>query len=125
MFGLDYQSRLPFYEQLYNSVIRMVSLGVLQPDEQLPTVRGLAQELGINPSTVQKAYQMLERDGITYSVTGRGSFIAPESAAADRRGLMLRELLQKPLVQLTEAGFSKEEILSEVQSFFQKGGTIK
>ncbi|MBQ7784361.1 MAG: GntR family transcriptional regulator, partial [Oscillospiraceae bacterium] len=46
------------------------------PNDKLPSVRELAKELGVNPNTVSKAFQMLERDGIIYSLAGRGSFIS-------------------------------------------------
>ena len=75
MILLDYKSRQPIYEQLYNSFAKMAALHVMHGGEQLPSVRALAQSLGINPNTVQKAYQLLERDGIIYSIPGKGSFI--------------------------------------------------
>lgn len=49
---------------------------MLKENEQLPSVRSLAKEIGVNPNTVAKAYQELERNKIIYSVSGRGSFIA-------------------------------------------------
>lgn len=122
MLKLDYQSRLPFYEQLYNSVIRLSSLGILQPDEQLPTVRALAKELGINPNTVQKAYRMLERDGFTYSVTGKGSFVSPGGSASEKRRMTLREALRPPLDKLRDAGFTREEVEREITCYFEEGG---
>ena len=51
VFTLDYQSRLPIYEQLYKSIIKMASLGVMEPNEKLPSVRVLGQQLGVNPNT--------------------------------------------------------------------------
>ena len=45
-------------------------------------MRSLARDLGVNPNTVQKAYQELERSGVIYSVAGRGSFVSPGPAAA-------------------------------------------
>ena len=68
MFVLDYKSRLPIYEQLYHSITRLAALGGLEKNEQLPSVRTLAQELGVNPNTVQKAYHMLEHDGVIVSI---------------------------------------------------------
>lgn len=77
MFVLEQQSRVPIYEQMKQKITELIMLGVLKTDEQLPSVRSLAHDLGINPNTVQKAYQELERDGVVYSVTGKGSFVAP------------------------------------------------
>ena len=82
MLSLDLQSRQPIYEQLVRGLSELVSLGALAPDEQLPSVRSLARDLGVNPNTVQKAYQELERSGVIYSVAGRGSFVSPGPAAA-------------------------------------------
>jgi|UPI0008307B7A GntR family transcriptional regulator len=73
---LDLQSRQPIYEQLILRLSELIAVGALAPDAQLPSVRNLARDLGVNPNTVQKAYQELERQGIIYSVAGKGSFIA-------------------------------------------------
>ena len=65
----------------------MAALGVLAENEQLPSVRSVAQELGVNVNTVQKAYQMLERDGVIVSYAGKGSFLASgEQGAAPAAG---------------------------------------
>lgn len=58
MFTLDYRSRKPLYDQLCESIERMAACGVLEPGSRLPSVRMLAEELAINPNTVQKAYRM-------------------------------------------------------------------
>lgn len=50
-------------------------LGVLEEDDQMPSVRSLAMELSINPNTIQRAYGELERQGYIYMVKGRGSFV--------------------------------------------------
>ena len=63
MFSINFGSRTPVYQQLYDDVVRLASLGILKSNTKLPPVRVLATELGINPNTVQKAYKMLESDG--------------------------------------------------------------
>ena len=76
MFDIDINSRTPIYEQLYRKVIELILKGVLKEQDKLPSVRTLALELHVNANTIQKAYTLLERDGIIYSLAGRGSFIA-------------------------------------------------
>lgn len=76
MFDLDLQSRIPIYEQLYKKIVELIIKGVLKEHEQLPSVRSLAKDININPNTVAKAYQELERNNIIYSAAGRGSFVA-------------------------------------------------
>lgn len=73
---INLQSGVPIYQQLKQSLRRLTALKLIEADEQLPSVRQLAVELGINPNTVQKAYRDLEADGIIYTVPGRGSFVA-------------------------------------------------
>nr|WP_275431567.1 GntR family transcriptional regulator [Salinicoccus roseus] len=73
--NLDLKSRVPIYEQLVDKVKQLIIQGVLKPDEKLPSVRSLAQELTINPNTIQKAYRELEREGYIYSLPGKGSFV--------------------------------------------------
>ena len=63
MIKLDLQSRVPLYEQLQEQIIHLSLMGVLEANEQLPSVRSLAREVGVNPNTVAKAYQELERRG--------------------------------------------------------------
>ena len=78
MIQIDLQSRVPLYEQLQEQIIRLSMLGILDENQQLPSVRALAREVGVNPNTVAKAYQQLEQQGIIYTVSGRGSFVSPD-----------------------------------------------
>ncbi|MDE5769582.1 MAG: GntR family transcriptional regulator [Oscillospiraceae bacterium] len=88
MFDIDLMSRIPIYEQLYRKVIELILKSVLTEQDKLPSVRSLATQLGVNPNTVAKAYSLLERDGIIYSLAGRGSFIAkPDKMLAQERVL--------------------------------------
>ena len=78
MITVDMRDRKPIYEQLIENIRTQAVQGYLKPDEHLPSVRQLAAELAINPNTIQKAYAELERQGITYSVPGRGSFVSTD-----------------------------------------------
>ena len=106
MFYLDYKSGLPIYEQLDRSVTKMAAAGALEKDEKLPAVRSLAVELGINPNTVQKAYQMLERDGVIYSVPGKGSFVAGETQAMEQQQALAREKLHEAIGFAFDCGYA-------------------
>lgn len=57
---LDFSSEKPIYEQLYEAIIRAMATGELVPNESLPSVRALAEEIGINLHTVNKAYNLLK-----------------------------------------------------------------
>lgn len=111
IFTLNPAGRQPIYEQLYQSVVKMAALGVFRENEQLPSVRSVAQELGVNVNTVQKAYQMLERDGVIVSYPGKGSFIASGENALLRQQKTARENLLAAARAAAECGLLEEEIV--------------
>lgn len=118
MFSINLQSREPIYEQLYNNVLKLISLGVLKPQDKLPPVRALAAQLGVNPNTVSKAYQLLERDKVIYSAVGRGSFISGEEDAVSRRRTIALEEVRLSVKKAKELGALKKEIEKIVEDVF-------
>ena len=102
MIRLDYRDSRPIYEQVRDGLRRLMVTGVMQPGEQLPSVRSLAMELAINPNTIQRAYAQLEQEGYVYSVSGRGTFVA--------EGGELCERLRPMLEELRSLGFTLEEL---------------
>ena len=98
---VDLRSRTPIYEQLINNVKEFALAGILKPDEQIPSIRQLTQQLGINPNTVQKAYAELERQGVIYTLSGRGAFISSDtSKLADAKR---EEILSDVKLSVTDA----------------------
>lgn len=75
-FHIDPSSGTPIYRQIVDQVRQAVASGVLKPGDKLPSVRDMAVELAVNPNTIAKAYQELERDGVIETPRGKGSFIA-------------------------------------------------
>ena len=101
MILIDYSDRRPIYEQVTEKIAELIIRGVLPPESQLPSVRSLAMDLSINPNTIQRAYQELERKGYTYSVPGKGSFVSQrteyleaqrENILEEQRGLAERAM---------------------------------
>lgn len=113
MFDIDLQSRVPIYEQLYKKTVELIIKGVLKENEQLPSVRSLAKDAGVNPNTVAKAYQELERNKIIYSVSGRGSFVAKVSGSAVK-DYILSDFDEKA-VEAMKIGISKEELKERIE----------
>ena len=115
MIKIDLQSRTPIYEQLQEQILRLSLLGVLDQNEQLPSVRALAREIGVNPNTVAKAYQELERQGIIYTVPGRGSFVSPDVLRLEGPK---QEALQEVFAacdRAVERGVNPPELLAEIE----------
>ena len=121
MFQIDLQSRVPIYDQIVDSVMRLKSAGVLRAGDQLPSVRSTALRLGVNPNTVQKAYAILEQKGITVSAAGRGSFLADSKEAENELKRASLQNLQTALTKAQSAGVSKAEAAEILDNIFGGG----
>ena len=120
MITVDMRDRKPIYEQLIDNIRGLAVQGYLKPDEHLPSVRQLAAELAINPNTIQKAYAELERQGVIYSLPGRGNFISPDIGAVAKQELERQmRLLEAQFRQAKNAGAAKAEICALLDAVFE------
>lgn len=111
MIVLDYRDSRPLYQQVKDSLRRMMLTGLLEPDEKLPSVRSLATQLAINPNTIQRAYAELGAEGYIYSVAGRGSFVSAGDGEHLRRIAELTGRLVPLLEELKSLGYTREQLL--------------
>lgn len=112
MIHIDVTGRTPIYEQICRAVCSEIARGILKENDQIPPSRTLAQQLGLNPNTVAKAYSILERDGIIYTVAGKGSFVAATDGRVE--GAFLREFEEKTDEAL-KAGVPAETLIETVR----------
>lgn len=120
MFILDLKSRVPIYEQLKNKTLELIMAGVLEQDSQLPSVRSLARDLGVNPNTIQKAYQDMEKEGIIYSVAGKGSFVNDIQSLRKKESQAAFESLDAICRQLKACGSTQKQIVEYVEKIFNE-----
>lgn len=114
MISLDYRDGRPLYQQVKDDLRRMMLTGLLPPDEKLPSVRSLATQLAINPNTIQRAYEALEREGYVYTVSGRGTFAAPQDEVrAERRSKLLRQF-DELVQELRFLGVTNDELCARL-----------
>lgn len=123
MYQIDIMSRIPVYEQIVEQTKKFILTGVLDEGDQIPTVRQLSAQLSLNPNTVQKAVKELDRQGLIFSLSGRGCFI---SAQAKK---ILRDEKRKELVNLEEqikelslVGINKEELMEVIERVYKNNG---
>ena len=121
MLHLDYRDSRPIYEQVQDGLRRLMMAGVLQEGEKLPSVRTLASQLAINPNTIQRAYEALERDGYVYSLPGKGSFVAPRTDVDNTRRTQLLDQFDQAASELLFLGETPETLLARLNAL--KGGT--
>jgi GntR family transcriptional regulator len=112
------------YVQIVDEVRRAVVVGTLAANDALPSVRQLAEELGVNPNTVKQAYRELERLGVTYVERGTGTFVADTPAPARRndRGELATGVAQRALNDATRHGLDVEELIDAIQRASKKNG---
>ena len=132
MITIDYKDRRPLYQQIMDKIEELAVMGLIKADEQLPSVRSLAADLAINPNTIQRAYAELEKKGITYSVPGRGSFLAKsQNAIVKDRTHEVKEQLSDVIAQCRQLGITREEFSNMAAELWQisqaasKGGSVK
>ena len=112
--GLDATSGVPFYRQIILQIEMAIADGRLQTGNHLPTVRGLAVDLQINPNTVARAYNELEIRGIVNTQQGTGTFISDKKIELTdvEREQVLGRLTQSFLASASSYGFAVDEILA-------------
>ena len=116
MIQLNYRDARPIYEQVKDGLRHLVVTGALQAGDKLPSVRALATSLAINPNTIQRAYESLEREGYLYTVAGKGSFAAPQADVnADRRARLL-EQFDASAAELLFLGLTAGELAARLQA---------
>ncbi len=119
MYTIDLQSRTPIYEQLYKKVVELILKNELKTGDKLPSVRELAKSLGVNPNTVSKAFQLLERDKVIYSLAGRGSFVSDVNADNVKENALAD--FDKAAAEALKAGITRRELIERLDGGERSG----
>ncbi len=112
-------SEIPIYLQIRNQIVMGISDGRLAPGEQLPTVRALAAEIGINTMTVSKAYQLLKQEGYIYSDRRNGARVRMDFAQTGCLAEESREQLKKIISEAKISGMTREDFFAECEKYFK------
>lgn len=120
MISLNYRDARPIYEQVKDGLRKLVVSGALQPGDKLPSVRSMASTLAINPNTIQRAYEALEREGYLYSITGKGSFVAERNEVDDGRRGKLMAQFDAAAAELLYLGVDEKELIERLAEIRQK-----
>ena len=121
MIQLNYRDARPIYEQVRDGLRHLVVTGALQAGDKLPSVRALASSLAINPNTIQRAYEALEREGYLRAEAGRGVFAARGAGGADGRREALLRQLDEAVTELLFLGMTPKELAQRVSEAGTKG----
>ena len=110
--SLDYRSGLPIYTQIVNQVQGHLASGSLRIGDQLPTIRALVDDIGVNFNTVARAYRILDKARVISTQQGRGTYITELPSAKTRAQLRrdaLNALAKRFATEAAQLGFSRQE----------------
>ncbi len=120
----EFVPHIPIYVQIMESLHRALARGELKPGDRVPAVRELAAQLVVNPNTVQRAYQELEREGLLVTRRGQGTFVAGTGAVVEEvRKRLAGEAVQRYLDAMADLGFSAEGAAGFLADLLRGNGT--
>jgi len=118
---IDDYSDVPIYQQIRNEIVNGISSGKLQEGEQLPTVRALALEIGINTMTVSKAYQLLKQEGYILTDRKKGAVVKQSIKKDGKINLANKSELKRIISESKLAGVSEKDFIEEVKLLYKEG----
>ena len=111
---------IPIYLQILQHIRRGAVAGTIRDGDELPSRRVLSALLGVNPNTIQKAYRMLEDEGLIRSHSGAKSFMVLDEETVDRLRRELVESDAKAVVRaLQQMGITKAEALGLIETYWE------
>ncbi|MGC8771008.1 MAG: GntR family transcriptional regulator [Brevinematia bacterium] len=116
---IDLTSDTPIYLQIKNEIIRGIATGELKAGEQLPTVRRLAEELGINLHTVNKAYNLLKREGFISLNRKRGAVVV-ERENRNKDMERLKHILTPIVNEYFCKNFTKDDFINVIDKIYEE-----
>ncbi|MBC7222635.1 GntR family transcriptional regulator [Candidatus Bipolaricaulota bacterium] len=125
MHAWETRKKGPVYLQIVDNILHDIARGKLAPDEKLPSVRELAESMGVNPNTVIHAYTELERMGITYTRRGQGTYVRPDVPQDLLRKKFLEAAARKFWAEVEALGLSLAEAVQALEEVVHGGSSVR
>lgn len=119
---LDFSLDTPIYQQIRNEIVRGIASGSLPPGGQMPSIRALAESLGVNMMTVNKAYALLKQEGYLKADRRAGTVVAGTAGAAGVLPDATRAALELAVAEARAAGAPLESVLAVCRGVYEKTG---
>lgn len=118
---LSLVDEIPIYLQIIRFVKQEISAGNVDNQEEMPSRRVLSALLGVNPNTIQKAYRMLEEEGVIESHTGAKSYVIVNQEKIEKiRSELLESDVLSVVQSMKQMGISREEAVELIKQFWDK-----
>ncbi len=115
---IQIENKQSIYLEVADKIETFINIGVYKENEKLPSCRSLALELGVNPNTIERAYQTLEEKKIIYTVSKKGVFVSPKEKDEEKNEAL--EIIK----HCKEKNIEKEELLKAIELVY-KGDELK
>ncbi len=113
---MQFKDNLPIYIQIMNIIKRRILLKEIKEGEKLPSVRELSLELRVNPNTIQRSYQELERENLVFTQRGTGTFVTEDmEVIKDLKTNLASSIVEEFLNEMKAIGFEKDKILEIIK----------
>lgn len=117
---MKFENHIPIYIQIIYQIKKDLVIGVIKPGDKLSSVRDFALELKVNPNTVQKAYQEMERLGMAYSKRGVGRFIVDDESLVDTlREEMSQDIIGRFVDEMHGLGYENTSIVERIREIME------
>lgn len=116
-FAISAQSNLAIYEQIINQIKTAIVAGNVKEGDMLPSIRSLAKDLQISVITTKRAYEELEKEGLIFSVLGKGFFVCRQNTdlLREKKLAMAEQHMLDSIKECKEAGMAKDDIMEMIE----------
>lgn len=112
-----FDDNMPIYTQLVYQIKFAIVSGELSPGERMAGVRDLAVDAGVNPNTMQRALQQLEREGLVFTQRSSGRFITEDTdVIGEAKRTLARQHIEQFMASMKKLGYTREEIIALLES---------
>src|SRR5699024_784671 len=119
--SMKFNDLQPIYIQIMDYIKYLIIKGELKPLEKIPSVRDIASELKVNPNTVQRSYQELDREGVIFAQRGLGNFVTENPEIIDNlKNNKVDEILNIFIEEISKLGINREEIIKLLNESWDK-----
>lgn len=116
-----FDDKIPIYIQVMDIIKQNIVSGELSEGDKLLSVREMAEKYSVNPNTIQRAYQELERDDVIYTQRGMGTFITKDnSKIKEIKSKMAVDIVRTFIDGMRKIGFATEDAISVLQAYVAK-----
>lgn len=120
---INFSNQIPIYVQIMNLIKHNIVTKKLRGGDKLLSVREMSENLKVNPNTIQRAYQELEREGITYTQRGMGTFVNDDNDMVRRlKNEMASETINNFINGMKSLGFDGKEIINIINERVKEEG---